>query len=50
MYRVTNKKTGEVYNCESLDEAKSLVRFCVIDNNFKKKYCDRKTNYIIKEV
>ena len=50
MYRVTNKKTGYVYNCETLEDAKFYVMGCVVYNNFRKKNSDRKTNYIIEEV
>lgn len=50
MYRVTNKKTGEVYNCESLEDANFYIRVCVVYHNMKKRNSDRKTNYIIVEV
>ena len=50
MYRVTNKKSGYVWNFESLEEAKTYVRGFVLINNMEKRNSDRKTNYIIEEV
>ena len=50
MYRVTNKKTGEVVCVQSLEDAHFWVRASVIIHNMHKRNSDRKTNYIIKEV
>lgn len=50
MFRVTNKKTNESYDCETFDDAKFYVRICVILNNREKMNSDRKTNYIIEEI
>ena len=50
MYRITNKKTGEVVCVQSLEDAHFWVRASVVTHNMHKRNSDRKTNYIIKEV
>lgn len=50
MYKVTNKKTGYIWECETLEDAQFLVRCCVVFNNKKRMNSDRKTNYIIEEL
>ena len=50
MYKVTNKKSGEIIFCDSREEAEGFVRLFVYINNKQHYRCDNKNNYIIEEI
>lgn len=50
MFKITDKKTGEIVFCDSRKEAESFVRFFVLINNKEHYRHDNKNNYSIEEI
>ena len=50
MFKITDKKTGEIVFCDSRKEAESFVRFSVYIKNKQHYRHDNKNNYSIEEI